>query len=587
VIHLILLGDLLSSPHKTFPRTDYLASMDHRVRFRIDEESPCAVDDESSAEPTIPSPKRALPIRGAALRQASVYHASMLSMFSQAPRKSPTEEETSRSAVVLDQLQFLLPVIVWLTMLIGACFMMPGVFFAMDGLNLFRDTTVEVLFNLCVTSMSTFPVTMFVGWAAKQVVSGTIETKKKTGTDESSSRKWCRRASFSVSKTVILFALTITLRHTLLTLKLSVREEFESSTELVFNIASSFTIFALWLSILDDFLAEMHKYADKLESIANSTKQSDVFKSHMKCMSRFNDPSIDKGYAIPGGQRSPARVLAEVAGVYCSIAKVIGLALVFLYLIGVDVTSNIVIIGLSVVLSGLVSALHINAALYNLIPLALSNTFHVGEIISISRTGCKPGDTPVESLSGFVEGITWSSVVVRDFKRKQVFVPHKEMAETTIANWSRRPSKQVHIKLSVVPTLSGGAAPLAALSKFARKWIEEHPDIDQQTYSKSVLKLSESGQPYLEAIFYPRVGKKSREMRAEFIVMLLDASKRLNLCLLPAEVRTSTPWPDLADSATMETEESFDSETDLDYLDLLPSRELTRRAGFNPKPKKA
>ena len=56
---------------------------------------------------------------------------------------------------------------------------------------------------------------------------------------------------------------------------------------------------------------------------------------------------------------------------------------------------------------------------HNLLPLAVTNPFFVGELISVSRPGAAPADNPKESLTGFVEAITWGHIVIRDFKKKQ------------------------------------------------------------------------------------------------------------------------------------------------------------------------
>ena len=141
----------------------------------------------------------------------------------------------------------------------------------------------------------------------------------------------------------------------------------------------------------------------------------------MTNFSKFHDIDLDCGYALPGGSRSAAWVLSEIIGLYCNIGKVAGIILVLLYFIGIDLTSSVVVVGFPVVVAGLIKILRINEALANVLPLAMSNVFHLGEIISVSRCGSKPGDNPSESLTGFVEGVTWGHVVVRDFHRKQVF----------------------------------------------------------------------------------------------------------------------------------------------------------------------
>ncbi len=64
--------------------------------------------------------------------------------------------------------------------------------------------------------------------------------------------------------------------------------------------------------------------------------------------------------------------------------------------------------------------------------------------------------------------------------------------------------------------------------------------------------------------------------------MLLDAARRFNLCLRRAEVRNSSPWPAVDDAVDdgMVQEERY---LNMELNDLLPSPELTRRAGYKPK----
>lgn len=59
--------------------------------------------------------------------------------------------------------------------------------------------------------------------------------------------------------------------------------------------------------------------------------------------------------------------------------------------------------------------------------------------------------------------------------------------------------------------------------------------------------------------------------------MVLDAARRFNLCLMPAEIRAPSPWP----SATGVGAEDPYLSAELD--DLYASSTLTKRAGFKPK----
>ena len=142
--------------------------------------------------------------------------------------------------------------------------------------------------------------------------------------------------------------------------------------------AMAFTLFSAWISALDDAHGALHSYADKLDLIAEQSVKTTKWCAIMKAFSRFGDFDVNSDYCIPGGSRSPARALAEVACTYVNIGKFAGFIMLLLFFIGIDLYSNLVIIGLTVFLTGSVSALHLNEAISNLFPLALSNAFHVG-----------------------------------------------------------------------------------------------------------------------------------------------------------------------------------------------------------------
>lgn len=144
-------------------------------------------------------------------------------------------------------------------------------------------------------------------------------------------------------------------------------------------------------------------------------------------------------------------------------------------------------------------------------------------------------------------------------------------------NWSRRPTKHAHFVIPVVPELStGGADRLAKLAKIAGEWVKAHPGINQSGYQKSIIKLSSEIGLVLEVIFFPAIGEKASQIRSEFVVFILNAAQRYNICLMKAEVRSSSPWPDVqAKSDTFVDDDMFD--------DLFPSSQLTERAGFKPK----
>lgn len=484
-----------------------------------------------------------------------------------------------------------LPLLISLAMLFLECLCLPAYYlFHDESRSILRETDFTIKFQYFATCLAIIPISIFMLWAIKQIapaggLGGETTEDGAAGT-----------TNVILRDSGILLVLCLALHQATNVVKETVREEFQSSLLRSLETGLGFSMFSFFVSIIDLFINCIAKMADRLESIATSNPTSKQWKGFMKGMARFRDPEkpiLDQAYAIPGGTRSPARVLLEVAGVYGNLAKIFGFIFLFLFMVGVDLYSNLVIFGTTALYAAILRALNINEALSNLIPLALSNSVHIGEIVAIARTGLMPPNTPSEALVGFVEAVTWSHVVIRDFKRNQVFVPHHKMEDQTLWNWSRRPSKLIRFELAVVPSLSGGADRLAILSKFVLDWIAKHPKIDQSLYNKCAIKFrNASAQPFLEVIFYPLVGQKSRVVRAEFTVMIMDACKRLDICLLPTEVRTGTAWPvesknevqDIANAARLQEEEGDELVPDLS--DLMPSEALTKRSGLPPSKKK-
>ena len=56
----------------------------------------------------------------------------------------------------------------------------------------------------------------------------------------------------------------------------------------------------------------------------------------------------------------------------------------------------------------------LNDATRNLAALTLSNLFYLGEIISVSPASAT-ANMPHINVTGFVEAITWTHIVIRDF----------------------------------------------------------------------------------------------------------------------------------------------------------------------------
>jgi hypothetical protein len=479
-----------------------------------------------------------------------------------------------------------------IVLFIGGCFCLPFRIFAGEDLKVFKTFDASISFQCFATTVAIIPICIGMIWAIRIVMPGNDEEQ------EDEKHTWYKR--LVPSREAILLILCLVLNQATHVVNLVVKEElvdeenevveegFKEIAIFLLHRSLAFSMFGFWITILDLFHNWVHRFADRLEMIVGESNKSKEGRKILRSFCRFGDMATDRAYAIPGGSRSPARVLAEVAGVYCNLGKGTGFFMLFSYMVGIDLYSNLLIFGVTVFFAAVVQALHINDALGNLIPLAFSNSVHLGEIISLSRPGRTPGDHP-KALCGFVESITWSHVVIRDFQRKQVFVPHREMETKVLHNWSRRPSKLCQFELTVVPSLGGGAYQSAELSRFVRSWVESHSKIDQNQYTRIAIKLGTENKLLLEVQFYPKVDgfglSKSRALKAEFTVMIMDVSKRLNLCIIPVDISPKTHWQldeEESSHVTESTLETEDEET-FDFSDLLPSEDLTYRAGIGQK----
>ena len=204
----------------------------------------------------------------------------------------------------------------------------------------------------------------------------------------------------------------------------------------------------------------------------------------------------------------------------------------------------------SVVGTTVIAAVALNDATRNLAALTLSNLFYLGEIISVSPASMT-ANMPQQNVTGFVEAITWTHIVIRDFYRKQVFISHQSFQTLMVTNWTRRPAKLCHYILSVSTAGKTGqvAAKVSRMSNVVRKWLDDHPDIDQSCYKKSAIKATVFKGIDLEVVFYPRQKAESiYRLRAEFIMILFEVSAgggmhRSNRAPLPRYLPVSVKLP--------------------------------------------
>ena len=216
--------------------------------------------------------------------------------------------------------------------------------------------------------------------------------------------------------------------------------------------------------------------------------------------------------------------------------------------------------------------LNLSSTLQNVVPIAVSNAFFLGEIISLTTTGGLPPDNPGKSLTGFVEAVTLTHVVLRDFRRKQTWITHANFTKYNIHNWTRRPCRLCHIQLTVSSRVED-AKKVAQLAAFSKKWMETNEKIgarqprspphdlacmrprssrapcrarallaasDPSSYRKSVLVDVKNGLK-LECIFYPLPGIDSYPIRQDYIVSIVGAAKRLGVPIVPDKMVMGFP----------------------------------------------
>ena len=298
------------------------------------------------------------------------------------------------------------------------------------------------------------------------------------------------------------------------------------------------TVIAICLSLEIIHLVVV-SIANKRDNALRHCKPVSKWRGLMENFCKFRKREPDEVYTFGEDATSPIEVLCQIVWIYFAFAKASAFALYFLYYIGMDISHNIVWVLLAGVASTLVLTLNLSPALRNLMPIALSNAFYLGEIISLTTPGGLPPDNPGKSLTGFVEAVTMTHVVLRDFRRKQTWITHDNFMRYNLSNWTRRPCRLIHISFTVSSTVND-AEKVAQLAAFSRKWMDANEKVDPSSYKKSVVVDVKNGVK-LEAIFYPLPGIDSYPLRQAYIVALVKAAKRFGLPVVPNELLTTFP----------------------------------------------
>lgn len=144
--------------------------------------------------------------------------------------------------------------------------------------------------------------------------------------------------------------------------------------------------------------------------------------------------------------------------------------------------------------------------------------FFVGDLVTIG------------GVSGFVEHITLSYIVIRTFNMKQAWMPLMSLQQDIIQNWTRRPFKPINLSFFIKGRFD--APSLEKLVRFGNEWVDQHEGIQQKGYKKFECAGCEDGAEIL-VIFFPNLGVDKGDLRQEFVFAFMEASTRLGLNMSP------------------------------------------------------
>merc|ERR1712032_890151 len=116
---------------------------------------------------------------------------------------------------------------------------------------------------------------------------------------------------------------------------------------------------------------------------------------------------------------------------------------------------------------------------------------------------------------------------------KQTWIPHKTFSQMIIQNWTRRPSKTVLLNIAV--TARCAVQKVEDLTRFAKQWIRESPEIQQSNYQKYHITKTANGFN-IEIIFFPEIGVSHRGIRQKFLIAFMKAAERLQVPFVPLQI---------------------------------------------------
>eukprot|EP00928_Gymnodinium_smaydae_P032895 TRINITY_DN2371_c0_g3_i1.p1 TRINITY_DN2371_c0_g3~~TRINITY_DN2371_c0_g3_i1.p1 ORF type:complete len:842 (+),score=191.73 TRINITY_DN2371_c0_g3_i1:43-2526(+) len=226
------------------------------------------------------------------------------------------------------------------------------------------------------------------------------------------------------------------------------------------------------------------------------------------------------------------------------------------------------------ILFGSVFGAHtIGADLYGGFILLLEKPFKVGDIVSLEdKAGA--GGCVGTVVTGFVERMSIRSVKFRRFDMRACHVPNSIIAKSMISNWER-PRKIILLDFAL-----SHRSPPEAIKKFsvdAMGIVKNHPDIDQQLYTKAVFNKLTSGYMF-RVVCFNMPGTKKQFVQQDLIFRFSQLARKLGVVLTFNESSRVFDGP--------AEEHYFDQTQDLEKVNLEtvlpPKREKTKATKTSP-----
>lgn len=320
----------------------------------------------------------------------------------------------------------------------------------------------------------------------------------------------------------------------------------------------------LWFWVLDK-VDNILKGMVADQEMVNNYKPVHKMQTIVQKITRMGREDKDFVYCFADANTVPAEVLSYVWWVYYIGGKIFGAALALSIVFHATEVAGKVLVGGLVVSTaasgGLVFELSPNTI--SLLRLSLYKPFYVGDLITLNSTGAM--DAPQNSITGFVENITMMYVVVRNFEMKQTWISHKAFNQMVIQNWTRRPTKTVLLNIAI--SIRCPLKRVELLAAFAKKWITESPEIQQQNYQKC--HITKVGNGYnIEIIFFPEIGVSHRSIRQKFLLAFMKGAERLKVPFVPLALMNNFPGEGAAGDIASRVGECTIAPADLD--DLMP-----------------